>query len=78
MDTRGFKFIVRNFLQSRELSVKETFFVKESGEIVTVIITRSKRTLSTESYGFRGNINTISALPSGAPCDACGGTGRAG
>jgi len=78
MDPKALMFIVRKFLKSGEPSATETFFVRESNETVEVTITLSKRILATESAEFRTNINTISALPSGAPCGACGGTGRAG
>ncbi len=70
---------VREFSKSGDQRFKKSFSVSGSpDEIITVTIERTKRVLAAESLSFEARANTISALPSGAPCGCCGGSGKAG
>ena len=69
---------VREFAKSGDQRFKKSFSVSgNSDEIITVTIERTRRVLATESLLFEARANTISALPSGAPCGCCGGSGKA-
>ena len=70
---------VREFAKSGDQKFKKSFSVSGSTEeIITVAIERTRRVLVTESISLEARANTISALPSGAPCGCCGGSGKAG
>ena len=68
---------VREFSKSGDQTFKKSFFVSgNTEEIITVTIERTRRVVATESLSFKARANTISALPSGAPCGCCGGSGK--
>lgn len=70
---------VREFVKSGDQRFKKSFSVSgNADEIITVTIERTRRVLATESLSLAARANTISALPSGAPCDCCGGSGKTG
>ncbi|NMQ30166.1 hypothetical protein E4Q23_21850 [Candidatus Accumulibacter phosphatis] len=69
---------VREFSKSGDQRFNKSFFVSgNTDEIITVTIERTKQVLATKSLSFEARANTISALPSGAPCGCCGGSGKA-
>lgn len=67
--------IIREFNKSNESVVDAK--IKDDKYFYTVKIEKqSLRNLPMfESYGIRGSVDTISALPAGATCRACGGSG---
>lgn len=68
---------VREFSKSGDQRFKKSFFVSgNADEIITVTIERTRRVFATESLSLEARANTISALPSGAPCGCCGGSGK--
>ncbi|WP_132750371.1 hypothetical protein [Simplicispira metamorpha] len=70
---------VLDFVKSGDQKFKKSFSVSgNADEIITVTIERTRRVLATESLSFEARANTISALPSGAPCGCCRGSGKAG
>lgn len=70
---------VREFSKSGDQKFWKSFYVSGNpDEIITITIERTKPVLATESLSFEARANTISALPSGAPCRYCGGSGKAG
>lgn len=70
---------VLDFAKSGDQRFKKSFSVSgNADEIITVTIERTRRVLATASLSLEASTNTISALPSGAPCGCCGGSGKAG
>lgn len=70
---------VREFAKSGDQKFKRAFHLSgNTDEIFTITIERTRRVLVTESAALEARANTISALPSGAPCGCCGGSGKAG
>jgi hypothetical protein len=65
------------FADSKRTDFSKSYLVKESPtEIITVTYERRKLQIANESRKFEAQANTISALPSGANCSCCGGSGR--
>lgn len=70
---------VRDFSKSGEQKFTKSFSVSGNpDEIITVTIERTRQVLAERSLALEARANTISTLPSGAPCDCCGGSGKAG
>lgn len=69
---------VREFSKSGDQRFKKSFLVSgNTDEIITVTIERTRRVLVAESLSLEeARANTISALPAGAPCGCCGGSGK--
>lgn len=71
------KKVVQEFSKDNISQYEKTFsIVGNDTEIFTVRIERKRRILVNESIALESRFNTISALPSGAPCGCCGGSGR--
>lgn len=68
---------VAEFSKKGGSKYEKTFSVKGVyEEVFTVKIERKKSRLISESLSMEAHSNTISALPSGAPCEFCGGSGK--
>lgn len=68
---------VAEFAKSNEAKYEKAFSVRgEAGDIFTVKIERKREVLISESVSMEARSNTISALPSGAPCGCCNGSGK--
>jgi hypothetical protein len=77
MNDRIIKAAAIEFEKSKKLDFKKSYSVSESPtEIITVTFERRKFLIVNESIKFEARANTISALPSGANCTCCGGSGR--
>lgn len=70
---------VREFAKSGDSKFEKSFHLSgNTEEIITITIKRTRRSLANQSILLEARANTISALPSGAPCGCCGGSGKAG
>lgn len=68
---------VAEFAKSNEAKYEKVFSMSgESGDIFTVKIERKREALISESASMEARSNMISALPSGAPCGCCNGSGK--
>lgn len=77
MYEEALKKAVTEFAQEGESKYEKTFSVKGvHEEVFTVKIERKKDRLISESLSMESRSNMISALPPGAPCEFCGGSGR--
>ena len=68
----------QDFLNSGKRA--ESFSFSISGNPLEMVVVRFEREslqVATESRKFEARANTISALPSGAQCGCCNGSGRA-
>ncbi len=76
MNDNIIKQAVKSFSESKMNDYKKSFKLNGNDlDIFTVTITRSKRSLVTESFTL-DSVNSISALPSGSPCGCCNGSGK--
>lgn len=79
MKEEAVKRAIQDFAKSNDREYEKIFSISgNSDELFTIRIERRKTILVTESFKSESRANTISALPSGAPCSYCGGSGRAG
>jgi len=77
MKDRLIKEAVAEFAKSNEVKYEKSFFMEgEADDVFTVKIERKRKGLISESASMEAHSNTISALPSGAPCGCCGGSGK--
>ncbi|WP_157808993.1 hypothetical protein [Halomonas sp. 141] len=77
MNDKLIKKVISEFSESADNAYEKSFSIKGvEGEVFTIRIERKKDTLINESISMEALSNSISALPSGAPCDCCGGSGR--
>ncbi|MBD8625545.1 hypothetical protein IFT64_01190 [Oxalobacteraceae sp. CFBP 8753] len=71
------KAAVAEFIKEGKYEDQMSFSFKDKpSEIYTVKFERRSLSISNESMKFEARSNTISALPSGARCDCCNGSGR--
>lgn len=71
------KVAVQELAKSNLTEYRKSFQLRGNDEeIFTVTIERKRRRLVTERLAVEARANTISALPGGAPCGCCGGSGR--
>lgn len=69
--------VVVEFSKDNQSEYKKAFKVSgDENEVYIVTIERKRRSVVTESISMEARDNTISALPSGAPCGCCGGSGK--
>lgn len=77
MNDKIIKAAAIEFEKSKKTDFKKSYSVSESPtEIITVTFERRQLQVANESMKFEARANTISALPSGANCTCCGGSGK--
>jgi hypothetical protein len=78
MNNDVIKAAVAEFIKEGKQEAQLSFSFKGNPlEIFTVKFDRKNLSISNESMKFEARANTISALPSGASCSCCNGSGRA-
>lgn len=71
------KAAIVEFIKEGKYEDQMSFSFKDKPlEIYTVKFERKSLSVSNESMKFEARANTISALPSGARCNCCNGSGR--
>lgn len=70
------KELAREFAAEGQRTFTKRFAIPGSADYITIQINRTSLALATESEKTEIRGSTISALPSGAQCGCCGGSGR--
>lgn len=77
MDEKLVRNFVLSFSQDGVNKYEKTFSVNGvDDEVFTLKIERKRKAFIAESVSMESRFNAISALPPGAACDCCNGSGR--
>ncbi len=70
------KEVAKEFAESGQRTLTKRFAISGTTDFVTIQLDRKSLTVATEAQKTEVRANTVSALPSGAQCGCCGGSGR--